>query len=131
MHLYHSTQHPICFPVIAQPNPFEVPVVILTDVSSASTAEVLAGGMQSQGAATVIGERSAGAVLPSFIVEIKGGGIFQFPVADFKTPDGRSLEGVGVKPDIEVKPTLESLRQGKDLALERALAFLKKKGAKP
>ena len=119
------------FPVIAQAKPFAVPVVILTDISSASTAEVLAGGMQAEGVATVIGSTSAGAVLPSFIIELEGGGQFQFPIADFKTPDGRSLEGVGVKPDIVVKDSLESLREGKDLALEKAIEFLNRELAKP
>jgi carboxyl-terminal processing protease len=41
-------------------------------------------------------------------------------------PDGSEFEGVGIKPDIEVRPTSEDLRNGKDPVLEKALELASK-----
>jgi C-terminal processing protease CtpA/Prc len=39
-------------------------------------------------------------------------------------PDGAVFEGVGLQPTIPISPTIESLRQGKDVVLDRAAAAL-------
>jgi carboxyl-terminal processing protease len=41
-------------------------------------------------------------------------------------PDGSEFEGVGIKPDIEVHPTVEDLRSAKDPVLEKALELAAK-----
>jgi carboxyl-terminal processing protease len=105
---------------------FTGPLVILQDYGSASTSEVFAAGLQDLGRAFVIGERSAGAALPSFIEKLPTGGLFQYAVGDFKTSKGTLIEGRGVLPNLVAPPTRAALLAGRDLALEAALARITK-----
>src|SRR5262245_17122697 len=91
------------FAVFPQQSPYTGPIIILIDSMSGSTSEIFAGGMQELGRAIVVGERSAGACLPSYFQKLPTGAIFQFAIADFKTPKGVLVEGRGVAPDIELK----------------------------
>jgi carboxyl-terminal processing protease len=109
------------FAVFPQSNPFAGPVAILIDGGSGSTSEIFSGGMQEMGRAVVIGERSVGACLPSYFHKLPTGAIFQFAVADFKTPKGVLIEGRGVIPDIEVKWNRASLLAGRDAQLDAAV----------
>ncbi len=103
------------------------PVVILIDSSSASTSEIFAGGMQENGRAVIVGERSLGAALPSSFQKLPTGALFQFAIADFKTPRGILLEGRGVIPNVEVKLTRSTLLQGRDVQLETAIEQIQKR----
>ena len=114
------------FFVNPQPNPYLGPVVIVTDGGSASTSEIFAGGLQELGRAVVVGEKTAGAALPSFFQKLPTGALFQYAIADFKTPKGALIEGRGVAPDIEVKLTRSSLLEGRDAQLEAAIEHINK-----
>ncbi|MCM8536743.1 MAG: S41 family peptidase [Lentisphaeraceae bacterium] len=113
------------FPVFAQPKPFKGKLVILSNKYSASTSEVMAAGMQTNKSTVVVGEVSAGMALPSVLVSLPDESVFQYPVADFKTVDNKTLEGIGVIPDVEVSHTLESLEAGRDLYIETAIKIIK------
>ncbi len=114
------------FAVFPQPNPYLGPVVILTDGSSASTSEIFAGGMQEIGRAVVVGDRTVGAALPSVFQKLPTGALFQYAIADFKTPKGTLIEGRGVAPDVEVKLTRRSLFDGRDAQLDAAIEQVKR-----
>ena len=111
----------IKFAIFPQQAPYSGPIMILVDSMSGSTSEIFAGGMQELGRAIVIGERSAGACLPSYFQKLPTGAIFQFAIADFKTPKGVLIEGRGVIPDVELKWNRASLLAGRDAQLERAV----------
>lgn len=96
-------------------------VVVLTDYATGSTSEVFAAGLQETGRAKIIGERSAGAVLPSLFEKLPSGAIFQYAIADYKSPKKILIEGRGVIPDKDVKLTRQSLLENKDLQLETAI----------
>lgn len=104
---------------------FNGKLFILLDEASASSSEVFAGGLQSNKRAIIIGNKSAGAVLPATSELLPNGGGLQFPIANFTTPDGNILEGRGVTPDVEVKLTRKDLLAGRDLAIETALKTMK------
>lgn len=112
------------FAVTPQADPYLKPVAILIDGMSASTSEVFAAGMQELGRAVVVGERSAGACLPSVFEKLPTGALFQFAVADFRTPRGVLVEGRGVQPDVAVKQQRQALLAGRDAQLEAALIQL-------
>jgi carboxyl-terminal processing protease len=116
------------FAVFPQPNSYAGPVVILIDGASGSTSEIFAAaaGMQEIGRAKVVGERSMGAALPSVMTRLPTGAIFQYAVADFRTPKGVLVEGQGVAPDLEIKLTRKSLLEGRDAQLDAAVEFLRK-----
>ncbi|HEY0036404.1 MAG TPA: S41 family peptidase, partial [Longimicrobium sp.] len=99
---------------------FRRPVMVLVDERTGSSAEVLAGALQSLGRARVVGDTTAGAVLPSVETPLPTGAVLQYVISDYRTPDGQVLEGRGVIPDIFVRPTPAELRAGHDPALDRA-----------
>jgi carboxyl-terminal processing protease len=117
------------FAVFPQKDPFMGKVAILIDGGSASTSEVMAAGMQEIGRAIVVGERSAGAALPSIFTKLPTGALFQFAVGDFRTPRGVLVEGRGVMPDIEVKLSRRELLRGRDSQLNAAIEQIRKQTA--
>src|SRR5690606_19042650 len=113
-------------PFIAYPQSraFLGPLVILVDELTASTSEILAGGLQEAERAKIIGRKTMGAALPSYISHLPNGDRFQYAVADFTTPEGAHLEGDGVTPDIEVPLDRRKLTKGRDEPLEKALRWI-------
>lgn len=116
---------PLSFIAFPQQGAYTGPVVILIDGASGSTSEVFAAGMQELGRAVVVGERSMGAALPSVFTKLPTGALLQYAIADFKTPKGVLIEGLGVMPDREVKLTRRTLLEGRDSQLEAAIDQIK------
>lgn len=102
-------------------------VILLVDEGSGSTAEVFAGGLQTSRRATVVGARTAGAVLPSLAVTLPSGAALQHVISDFETPNRTILEGRGVIPDVPVAVSRAGLLKGRDEPLDRALEILRKR----
>ena len=119
--IYRHKREPLAFRGSGE-KAFKGKVVVLVDEHSASASELFAGGLQDLGRAKVIGNRSGGAVIASLIEPLPTGGSLLYPIADVLTPGGRRLEGVGVRPDVEVKRTRRGLIEGRDVALEKAVA---------
>ncbi|MCX7993301.1 MAG: S41 family peptidase [Fimbriimonadales bacterium] len=117
------------FGIVAYPqNPnYRKPVVVLVDEFSVSTAEILASGMQEAKRATIIGRPTPGKALPSKIVQLPHGGYLQCVIADFETARKNRIEGVGVRPDIEVELTRAMFRQSTDPVLTRAVKLLERR----
>lgn len=102
-------------------------VVVLLGPGSASASEIFAHVLQNQKRATVVGRRSAGAVIVSRFYSLPGGGRLQVPIQDYVGVDGQRLEDRGVTPDVMVPaPTVADWRAGRDPELEAALAELGK-----
>ncbi|MEX2044176.1 MAG: S41 family peptidase [Opitutus sp.] len=101
------------------------PVVILIDSMSASAAEIFTAVLQDHGRATVVGRRTAGAVLASRFYRLPDDGELQLSRYDYATPKGRRIEGAGVEPDIPVSRTLGDIRAGRDPDLDMALRVLR------
>lgn len=104
-----------------QKNPYRGQLAVLIDSTTQSAGEIFAGGLEESGRAVVVGERSAGATLPSAAKELPTGAILQYAFADFVTAYGNHLEGRGVVPDVSIKLTRRSLLAGHDAQLEAAL----------
>ncbi len=109
-----------------QTDPFSGKVLILTDHGTGSTSEVFAGGMQDIGRGTIIGETTAGGVLPSIFDTLPTGVLFQYAVSDYRTPKNVLLEGRGVSPDVSIAQTRKALLAGGDRQLERAIELIMK-----
>ncbi len=112
------------FAVIPRLETFRGPLAILIDGASASTSEILAGGLQNLGRAKVFGSKSAGAALPSLIEQLPNGDFFQYAVANYVSQDGKVLEGRGVTPDFPAPHTRASLAAAKDRALDAAINWI-------
>jgi carboxyl-terminal processing protease len=106
------------------------PLAILVDGSSASTAEIFAGGLQALGRARIFGALTAGAALPSIITRLPNGDGFQYAVANYVSVSGETLEAKGVVPDAEVRLTRETLLAGQDAVIEAALDWIRNQSRK-
>jgi carboxyl-terminal processing protease len=99
--------------------PFRGRTVMLMDEKCASTAEGLLSMVKEAKAATLIGQRTAGALLSARDIKVTGGWTLRIPEADFRTLGGVNVEGRGIAPDITVEK-----RGGEDAELKRALEFI-------
>lgn len=95
------------------------PVVVLIDGGSRSGKEVVSRAIQRHRLGTLVGERTAGAVLAGKINLLSDGSLLFLAVHDILA-DGERLEGVGVTPDVPVPSDLP-YAEGRDPQLERAL----------
>ena len=103
------------------------PVVVLVDHPTGSAAEIFSAVLQDHGRATIVGRRTAGAVLASWFYRLPDGGELQLSREDYVSPKGRRIEAAGVEPDVVVPRTLLDLRLGRDRDLEEALLILQRK----
>ena len=94
---------------------YDGPVYVLTSPKTASAAEPLVHLLRETGRATVVGERTMGAMLSSDRVGLGGGWALVLPGADYFTAEGTRLEGVGVAPDVRTTAN-QALRVALDLA---------------
>lgn len=101
------------------------PIVVLIDNNSASASELLAGALQDTGAATVVGETSYGKGSVQMVMPIPGAqDAVKLTVAKYYTPNGRSINGVGIEPDVAVA---QEEGATEDAPLKKALELLGEK----
>lgn len=115
------------FIVYPQSAPFAGRVVVLIDYGSASTSELFAAGLQEAGRAVVVGETSAGGILPSIFDTLPTGAIFQYAISDYRSPKNVFIENRGVIPDKEVKSNRQALLDGRDAQIEESVRQIKNK----
>ena len=97
------------------------PLVVLINAGTASSAEIVAGALQDQKRATVVGTRSFGRGSVQTIVPLGGrSGALRLTTGRYFRPAGRSFDGTGILPDIEAPKDLPTSQED-DKAL--ALAF--------
>jgi C-terminal processing protease CtpA/Prc len=72
-----------------------------------------------------IGSQTAGANGDVTNLSLPGGIYVSFSGHDVRHADGRQLQRVGLVADVEVKPTIEGIRAGRDEVLDRALVYLR------
>jgi carboxyl-terminal processing protease len=79
-----------------------LPIIVLIDAGSASAAEIVAGALQDQKRALVMGERSFGKGSVQTVVELSDDTALKLTTARYFTPSGRSVQEGGINPDIPV-----------------------------
>ncbi|MBD2754938.1 S41 family peptidase [Spirosoma validum] len=100
------------------------PVVILTNISSYSSAETFVLAMLQNKQVTQVGDVTGGAFPDALPRDLPNGWSFRVPIADVRDANGQSLEGIGIIPKIRIKNTPEEIKAGYDRALERAIELL-------
>ena len=98
----------------------KTPLVVLVDAGTASAAEVVAGSLRDRDRAVIVGSRTFGKGSVQEPVRLPDGSAIELTVGRYRTPSGRSLDGVGIDPDVVVS----SDRQPRE-AEQRALTVLR------
>ena len=100
----------------------EIPLVVLTNGSSASASEILAGAVKDHGVGTIVGTTTYGKGVVQQTFGIQTGGTIKLTTAEFFTPNGHSIDGKGVTPDVVVE--IPNAAAG-DLQLDKAVEILR------
>jgi carboxyl-terminal processing protease len=104
------------------------PMVVLVDGGTASASEIVAGALQDHTRAVIVGQQSYGKGSVQSVQPISNGGAVKMTIAHYLTPQGHTINGIGVTPDVVVTmdPMLQ-LDAKTDTQLTRALAVLRAK----
>ncbi len=97
---------------------------ILVDNGSASAAEILAGALQEQGIAKLVGIKTFGKGSVQELVPLTSDTYLKITIARWLTPNGHNLSHDGLEPDYKVQPTDKDIQAKKDVMMEKAVQLL-------
>ena len=101
------------------------PVIVLTGPATYSAAEDFTGAFKTTGRGQIVGAPTGGSTGQPLGYNLPGGGLgFVCTKRDYMS-DGTEFVGIGIMPDVLVKPTLKGIQQGKDEVLEKAIELIK------
>jgi carboxyl-terminal processing protease len=121
----------------------DIPIVVLINYNTASSAEIVSGALQDQNRATLVGMQTLGTGTVLSIYNVGDGAKLLLGTVQWLTPDGRKIHRLGITPDVEVslppdklpltpaeaaELSGEELHQSDDVQLLRALEVLEEMG---
>lgn len=84
-------------------NPLDMPLAVLVNEGSASASEIFAGAVQDYEIGTIVGTTTYGKGVVQAVHQLEDGSAVKLTISNYYTPDGNSINEVGIQPDIEVK----------------------------
>lgn len=109
-----------------------IPVVVLTNSSSASASEILAGALKDNNKATIVGEKTYGKGVIQELLTLTDGSGLKITTNEYFTPKRNKINKVGITPDVEVKLDEKVqdqlvIEEKDDTQLQKAIEILKQK----
>ena len=104
-----------------------MPTVVLINNGSASASEIVALALRDHQGATLVGEKSYGKGVVQQLVNLKDGGQLKVTIAKWYSPKGTNVNGKGITPEKEIKPTDEQIKNKDDVQLKAAQELLSQK----
>lgn len=102
--------------------PISIPLVLLINGHSASASEIFAGAVRDYGVATLVGEKSFGKGIVQRTFVLPGGSAVKLTIANYFTPKGENIHGIGIEPDVFAEPDPEGKT---DMQLKKAIETVK------
>jgi carboxyl-terminal processing protease len=99
----------------------DMPLVLLVDRGTASASEVLAGALQDNGRAVIVGERTFGKGSVQSVLPLRNGAGIKLTTARYYTPSGKSIQAQGIVPDVLVAGSVKIVKLDDDRKLEADL----------
>ena len=96
----------------------DVPMVVLVNQASASASEIVAGALQDNKRAAIVGQKTFGKGSVQTLVELDDKSAIKYTIARYYTPSGRSIQATGIEPDVQILPVDPSVMQD-ELAIEQ------------
>lgn len=100
---------------------FTKPLAVLVNQYSASASEIFSGAIQDYGTGTIVGMTTYGKGVVQQLMDLGDGTCLKVTVAEYYTPSGRSINGTGVEPDVEVEYEYDENNPEADNQLDRAM----------
>ena len=97
-----------------------MPTVVLTNGSTASASEIVAGALKDYNKATILGETTFGKGVVQTLFDLPGGALLKITTAHWYTPKGTSVSEAGITPDIEVELTYDDTNHNRDPQMDAA-----------
>lgn len=98
---------------------FDYPIVVLINGESASASEIVAGALQDNDRAVIVGQPSFGKGSVQTIFELPGEQALKLTIARYYTPSGRSIQNVGIMPHIWLQPLTKNDTNSNLLGMQR------------
>ena len=105
-------------------NEFTKPLAVLVNQYSASASEIFAGAVQDYGTGQIVGITTYGKGVVQQLMDLRDGTYLKLTIAEYYTPSGRSINGEGVTPDVEVEYEYNADDPQADNQLEKALEVI-------
>ncbi|MEW6093754.1 MAG: S41 family peptidase [Chloroflexota bacterium] len=102
----------------------DLPLVVLVNEWTASASEMVAGAVQDYGRGTLVGVLTYGKGSVQNWVPLSNGGMVRVTIAQWLTPNGRTIHEIGLTPDVVVERTLEDYEAELDPQLDAAVNLL-------
>ena len=106
-------------------NEFDKPLAVLVNQYSASASEIFSGAVQDYGIGEIVGMTTYGKGVVQQLMDLGDGTCLKMTIAEYYTPNGRSINGKGVEPDVEVEYEYDENNPEADTQLEKALEVVK------
>lgn len=100
---------------------FKKPLAVLVDGRSASASEIFSAAIQDYGVGTIVGTQTYGKGVVQQTLDLGDGTCMKITISEYYTPSGRSINGTGVTPDVEVEYEYNADDPQADNQLEKAL----------
>ena len=105
-------------------NEFTKPLAVLVNGYSASASEIFSGAVQDYGTGTIVGTTTYGKGVVQQLISLGDGTCLKVTIAEYYMPSGRSINGVGVTPDVEVEYQYDQNNPEADNQLDKAVEVL-------